>query len=489
MKNGDIILQTTVFSKCQNKQGLYYHITGTGKVSENALKLEKGAILSTLTYMSCFDSWAWNRYTGIKNWKLAVTVQGALNLSLYRWDGNEKLLVSEKQTATKREMLIANFPQPEDGSLIFFEIVALEDATIYEAEYRAEVDDGNINPVHLSVLICTYKRNLELQRSIETLENSKFFHEASSYYGGMSLRIVDNASELPVIDRKFIKLYHNPNTGGSGGFTRGIMETRKEEAEYGITHAVFMDDDTVVEAECFYRLYALLGLVKPCYQEEVIAGRMFDLNKEYIQYTASEIWNKGDIKHVGFKRDMRKREELLEMNREQGEYAGWWFACYPMSFVREEIPLPFFIHCDDVEYGLRHGGAPMILNGIQVWHETYEKRQSPLISYYDTRNKMIVNTMYHYYHNERELLEKWYIELVYALRAKKYCAIFPSLMALKDYLKGREYFMNQTMKKENVTLNLPLSTVVTLIQAVIQYPIFRVRIKKAFQTYKEINRE
>ena len=485
MTKDERVLQNTVFPKqVEECEQLYYRLTGKAIVKNGHIHLEKGAILSTTTYMNAFDAWAWSKYTGITYWKLAITVQGAMLLRLYLWDGEKKLL-SEQEISTKtRKSIVTDFEQPPKGQLVFYEIEAKENAILYQADYRTEAKE--VSPIHLSVLICTYKRNEELYQSLETLEKSNFFNENSPYYGKMSIRIVDNASLLPEIDKKNIKLIHNPNTGGSGGFTRGIIESRKDEEKYGITHVIFMDDDAVVEAESFYRLYALLGLLKPYYQKEVVAGRMFDLEKPYIQYTASEIWNKGDVKHVGFRKDMRKKEELLLMNREQGEYSGWWFACYPMSFAREETPFPFFIHCDDVEYGLRHGGTPINLNGIQVWHETYETRLSPLIEYYDTRNPMIVNTIYHHYRHEGELLKNWYMGLIYALRAKKYEALHPRLIALKDYLKGKDYFMSHTSIKEKVSLKVPFNVVITVLLALIQFPVFRIKVKKAFWTYKEI---
>ena len=102
---------------------------------------------------------------------------------------------------------------------------------------------------------------------------------------------------------------------------------------------------------------------------------------------------------------MTRPENLASLNDNEGaEYGGWWFACYPMEFVEKNRPLPFFLHCDDVEYGLRHGGTPIVLNGIQVWHETYEYRQSPVIAYYDTRNALIVNALYVQNQNKKDVI-------------------------------------------------------------------------------------
>jgi hypothetical protein len=211
---------------------------------------------------------------------------------------------------------------------------------------------------------------------------------------------------------------------------------------------------------------------------------MFDLNNKHIQFTASDIWNKGDIIHVGHKQDMRELKQLVGMNKEQGQYSGFWFACYPMSFARKETPLPFFIHCDDVEYGLRHGGSPIILNGIQVWHETYESRQSPLIRYYDTRNAMIVNTMYDGYRNERELLIRWFMSMMYSFKAGKHHALYPSYLALKDYLKGQKYFMSNIDIKEKVSLEIPLAGVITMLMTVIQLPYYLCKLRRAYESYQ-----
>ena len=488
MEKEVLVLQEVVFAEDKNEtEKLHYDLTGKAKLLEGFLQLEKEAIFSSLTYMNAFDAWAWNKYTGHNKWQLAVSIKGIAHIRLYQ--GIEKKLLSQtyvdahnEETITIEFSHIEPFNDDED-SLVFFEIEALENTTVYAAKYQVEADSNNTNSVHLSVLICTYKRNRQVCKSLKKIEKSKFFQKGSTYYKALSLRIIDNGSELPLIDREGVKLYHNPNTGGSGGFTRGIVETRIDEEKFGITHVVFMDDDAEFEIESFYRLYALLRLIKPCYKKDVIAGRMFDLNNRCVQYTASEVWNKGDIIHIGFRQDLRKIENLSHMNKKLGQYSGWWFACYPMSFVRKETPLPFFIHCDDVEYGLRHGGLPIILNGIQVWHDTFEGRLSPLISYYDTRNAMIVNTLYNQYKGPGELLKRWWLRMVYDYKSNKKSALYPSIVAIRDYAKGQEYFMNNIEKKEGLKVS-PYGWI-TLIIGTIQLPFFYIRVKAAFKSYKK----
>lgn len=303
--------------------------------------------------------------------------------------------------------------------------------------------------IHISVIICTYKRKEALEANLARFRGSRFFNEADELYGKLSIRIIDNASELMEVKERYIKLYHNPNTGGSGGFTRGIIETRKDEKEYGITHVVFMDDDVECQMESFYRLYALLVLCKEEYQNSMIAGRMFRMDAKNIQYTAAEVWNAGDIRHIGCNLDMTRQENLSSANDNTGaEYGGWWFACFPMNFVREQTPLPFFLHCDDVEYGLRHGGTPIILNGIQVWHETYEYRQSPAIAYYDTRNPLIVNAMYGLLPEKEVVLAEWKRKISECHVRGDYLTEYMIILGMWDFLKGTKW-----IKKINVEKN------------------------------------
>ena len=491
-----IVLQNIIFPHQEDDtKALYYrlydsagnpleavHQVKKGQVGDG-ISLKKGSVLSTDTYFNLFDVEAWNKYTALTRWKLALQLQGMCFLCFYRWDGRKTLLSKQEVKAEEKTTIELDFSCSEQDKMFFFEIEAKADVVFYQGEYLAEILPEKKSTIHLSLMICTYKRDQELSTILTTLKKSHFFTEASSYYGSMSVRIVDNAAEMPEIDEPYITLYHNPNTGGSGGFTRGLLESRKDETKYGITHVVFMDDDVKINMETFYRLYALLSLMKPFYQNEVIGGRMFRLDKRYIQYTAAEIWNKGDVKHIGHEQDMRKKEALVEMNHKLGEYSGWWFACFPMTFARGETPLPFFLHCDDVEYGLRHGGKPIILNGIQVWHDTYENRNYPLVSYYDCRNTMIVNTLYGLYLDEKELLKKWMLQMIYAFRAKKYDAIYPFVLALRDYLRGKEYFMTCETKKEISSPKLPLGKGAVMIWAGIQLLFFRRKVKKAFRSY------
>lgn len=439
----NIILPT---SKC-NTTGLYFQTAGTIDFAQAYIHMQPGTEINTSTYMNLFDTTVWDKYTGIKKWKLKIDVSGKGTIHLISNNAmqNEAVTLQTIRFDSKEmQELHLPFEKVKSGEQIYFEIEAEQETWVYEAKYYINDTKAHQRDVHIGVIICTYKRNKELYQNIEQFQNSAFFDENHFLYGKLSIRIVDNASELPMTGKENIKLYHNPNTGGSGGFTRGIVETRKEEKEYGITHVVLMDDDVEFVMESFYRLYALLAFLKADYQEEVIAGRMFRMDRKWIQYTAAEIWNAGKIEHIGWNLDMIEKKNLQNINENTGaEYSGWWFSCFPMKFVRENTPLPFFLHCDDVEYGLRHGGTPLILNGIQVWHETYEYRQNPVMAYYDTRNPLIVNELYGLGPNKVEVLAEWKRKITEQHIKGDYLTERMIILGMRDYCRGMKWFMKK----------------------------------------------
>ena len=267
-----------------------------------------------------------------------------------------------------------------------------------------------MNTVRIAVNICTYKRATYIQEILKKIKESLFFFYDSKtdYLDSLYVYVIDNACELNEIDSTHIKIKHNPkgNVGGAGGYQYGIELIRVSNIDF--THVVFMDDDVEFEISCFYKLFDYLRTVDKNNADRPVAGRMLRMDNRDIQYTAGEIWNRGEIQHIGFNKPMHEVNKELDVEADTGaEYGGWWFCCFPYSFVKENDIMPFFIHCDDVEYGLRCGKRPVIVKGVQVWHETFEYRQTPIMCYYDTRNPMFVNEKYQLLGDPLDVLMHW----------------------------------------------------------------------------------
>ena len=400
-----MILQTCLVPDevCADPE-IYYRNSGALHTEDGSAFLQAGQEMNSCTYMNALDVGAWKKYTSVETIRFRCRLKGRGTIALIHRDGGREMAVEEVRYGEDPGQGTVELELPANirSGVIYFNLKAESETVLEHAEYRTESPPGE--RISLSLVICTYRRKEHVERNLEKLRKSSFFRMMTQK-NRFVVRVVDNGKELPDTYGEGIKVYANENTGGSGGFSRGMDESVNERDRYETTHVVLMDDDVELQTESLWRLYALLTYIRPEYRREPVAGRMFRLDRREVQYTAAEIWNGGDIRHIGFNLDMTRPENLASLNDNEGaEYGGWWFACYPMEFVEKNRPLPFFLHCDDVEYGLRHGGTPIVLNGIQVWHETYEYRQSPVIAYYDTRNALIVNALYVQNQNKKDVI-------------------------------------------------------------------------------------
>ena len=467
---------------------LYYRTEGKIIQKENCLILKNGSRIRTNTYMNLLDESAWQRYTRLTEWELRIRIKGCGKIRVYGWSEGKEELLSEAEISSS-QTVERIFRGEFQNRMIYFELIAEGELEMEQARYLTNIKE-TARDIHISLIICTYHRKNAVLRNQEIIRRSSFFDLSSEYYRGLDLKIIDNGAELEKTEEDNIEVIYNPNTGGSGGFSRGILASRCDEEKYGTTHLIFMDDDVEITAETFYRLYSLLRLLKDEYSETVVGGRMFRMDRREIQYTASEVWNGGNIIHIGENQDMTRWENLPEMNSRSGEYSGWWFACFTMDFARENLPLPFFLHCDDVEYGLRHGGMPIILNGIQVWHETYEYRKSMMVEYYDTRNSLIVNTLRDVFQDPRNVWENCEKRLDNHWNKKEYDMAYAVCIGLLDYAKGKEYFFKQGSRRKKIepSILFGYKWVVAFLWR-IAFIKYRISGKKAFFSYKKIKEQ
>lgn len=471
-----MVLQNVVWKEATEETKELYYRSQAKMYFQEKVVLLPGTSFITDTYMNLFDIETWRKYTTVEDIVLKLEVRGSGQVILQTLEQNLKAVVLEFKCDKRQEIQLV-VPKEWVGK-VYFEIKADEEVNLYSACYIAKETIKKI--VKLATVICTYKREQSLRSLLQKLKKAK-----SELKENLEIFVVDNASELKLADESWVHLFHNPNTGGSGGFGRGMDEVVRCHDDYASTHVLLMDDDVQVQTESILRLYALLSYMRAEYQKEIVAGRMFRMDEPWVQYTAAEIWNGGDLRHIGFELDMREQENLLNVNDNSGaEYSGWWFCCIPYEFVIDNRPLPFFLHCDDVEYGLRQGGTPIILNGIQVWHETYEYRQSPVVAYYDMRNSLIVNAMYGRVNAEREK-KRWKESISQAHVEKDYVRESKIIKALLDFLKGPAWFFSVDIQKQQIKIskNRKYVKAVNKFKWRIAYLKFSVKEKKLYEVF------
>ena len=224
---------------------------------------------------------------------------------------------------------------------------------------------------------------------------------------------------------------------GAGGFTRGMIEALKDPA---FTHVILMDDDIILNPDVLRKTGYFLSAVKKEWQDAPLGGALIERDIPWKQFECGAFWNRGKIQGCGQNLDLRRKDSLLKNTEVQNwEYGGWWYCAIPVSAIREKgLPLPLFIHRDDIEYGIRLGKL-MTLNGIGVWHEAVIKKLPQMGEYYDIRNMAIVNAIHYDDWDSlqwKKFLTKW---VAGNLLRGRYSYIYLNICAMMDFLKGEKW--------------------------------------------------
>ena len=118
-----------------------------------------------------------------------------------------------------------------------------------------------------------------------------------------------------------------------------------------------------------------------------------------------------------------------------------------MNFVRKNDIMPFFLHCDDVEYGLRCGKSPIILNGVQVWHRRLDENTARWIVYYDTRNPLHVNRRYAIDQEPDLIYQKWKDKISEFHLHRAYVEEYYIIRGMRDFLRGEKWLYEVNAEK------------------------------------------
>lgn len=405
-----MIIQNLIFPDAVcDMEDMYFRTDGCCNRKANNIELQSGESMTTDTYMNVLDIGHWKKYTQLGMVTLSIRAKGHFIIRFSASQGKIETILSEQEydTAGREKEIFVSLPESLRGGLVFFRMKAVEKAVFYGGYYMT-----GVHPVHdirMAADICTFHRKQQMERNLQKFSSSAFFDQTSELYGRLKVYVTDNGDDfVSSYPDEWVVLIRNSNRGGgTGGFTRGLEEIRSRYYEFPCSHIVFMDDDVEFQIESFYRLYAFLSLIRSEYADRSLSGRMFRLDQRNIQYTAAEKWNKGNIIHIGAGKDMCRKENLTEEKDQTGEYGGWWLCVFPAGVSLKNKPFPFFLHCDDVEYGLRQKKDVLTLRGFQVWHQTYEYHMSPKILYYDIRNTLVVNAMQGEFENAEQAVAMW----------------------------------------------------------------------------------
>lgn len=339
--------------------------------------------LDFLGFFNYFSLSQWYAHTDIRDVSLTLTGKGCGTVTLLRFSENQRTDCLEKEVRLDDRPSIC---VPWDSGLVGFSIRSRGESTVCSACYCTDMTPKR--GVRLGICICTYKREEWVNRNIRAFRAAlDRFHELS---GHTELFVIDNGSTLDTEDLSYdwVHVIPNENTGGSGGFSKGIVEV----SERGFTHVALMDDDTVVEPEAFFRSWAYLSYLNDSETDTILGGIKLSLTDPHIVLESSSTFDNGTLhpNHQGM--NVSGLEGCLDITTTKpANYNGWWYCVFPTSFANpHNLPLKLFMQMDDVEYGFRSHMPVLILNGISVWHMDSRERYSGTLDYYAVRNLLLV---------------------------------------------------------------------------------------------------
>ncbi len=415
---------------------------------ERCLCVNRYEILEFNTYFNGVSQNKWKKYTSIKNMFVVLDVEGEFDLCLcgytLRNDIPVRKVISIQHVSAPVRTKVRFAYEENSESMLTFEMRSASEVKFYGGYYEGEFDQEQRNEVELAISTTTCWREDYVKKNIKILHDELLCrdYDISSH---LSLHIVDNGRTLSEEDfpkHERIHYHRNPNTGGSGGYARGMMEA-KHQQPYP-THVLLMDDDIVVIPDSIYRTFVLLQTVKPEYKDHFIGGAMLILEERNVQHedigTAMPNGNFAGLKPRMYHNELRCNLLNEEEYKGKNQYQAWWYCCIPMKAIEENgLALPIFIRGDDCEFSLRNKAKIISMNGICLWHMGfYGKYSASMNIYQECRNLLIANASTGVLETE-PLIDR--VNKFYRVNILKhdYNAAQLALMAWEDFMKGPDY--------------------------------------------------
>lgn len=415
------------------------------------------------TYFNACSLAKWKKYAGIKRVYLhlefaneAINKEYACTIQFF---GRSYLDSAASSLASGVRLTSTMGKTKENGSLVFdllipetdYEVIgfALDvrgGVVLEKAYYYARVAEEQINPVKIALCTTTFLKEDYIIPNIELVKNEVLAADdviAKNFH----MFVIDNGRTLDAeaLSDEGVTVLPNPNVGGSGGFARGMMEAMKHDENF--THVLLMDDDVSISTESLRRTFNLLSLATGEYKNAFINGAMLVAEEPNRQFEdVSYVVNSGAYASVKSNKYYMDQQQYIVRNEHidveiPKAYGAWWFSCIPVSAIEQVgLPLPLFVRCDDVEYGMRAKPIYMTMNGICVWHDGFMGRSRASVdSYQYVRNFLIMIAMTDCSSQDLFML-RMERALRLQLRVMSYDAADLILDGIADYLKGPDYF-------------------------------------------------
>jgi galactofuranosylgalactofuranosylrhamnosyl-N-acetylglucosaminyl-diphospho-decaprenol beta-1,5/1,6-galactofuranosyltransferase len=422
--------------------------------SRTTVRVPPACQLSFATYFNAFPASYWKRWTRLEEVALRLTVRGSGRVDLYRSTSHGQSVHLEGQHLDSGDSpLQLEFRESlapfEDGGWVWFDVATeRESLTITDAAW---IIDEPLPPRPLAVAITTFNRPADCVTALAALaEDPAVLDVLAKVFvvdqGTVTVRDHQRFADVATRLGDRLVVINQENLGGSGGFTRGMLEALRTD---GMAHVMLMDDDVRLEPEGVLRAHAFASASA---SPVIVGAQMLNLQIPSQLHAMGEIvdlrssfWRPapGSVYQHDFAK-LTLREQALLHARIHSTYNGWWMCLFPREVLeRTGLPLPLFIKWDDAEYALRAGacGFPTVtLPGSAIWHMPWTDKDDATdwTAYFHLRNRLITLALHSPYDVRQAVVRDGFRNTFKHLMAMEYSTVALHHKSIEDFLAGPE---------------------------------------------------
>lgn len=427
-------------------------------LGRRSVRVRAGKRLSFGSYFNAFPAAYWRKWTTVSSVSLRVQTSGSGSLVVYRSNarGVTQRVESFRVSGEATNVHPLSLEQFGDGGWYWFDLIAdAEGMTLMSADWS--VPDNGQPTGRLNIGVTTFNRADYCSRTIEAIAADPELRTILSEMivvdqGNEKVQDVSDFDKIAADMGKQLRIINQSNLGGSGGFSRNMLETvNGENAEY----VLLLDDDVVVETEGILRSATFADF---CRVPTIVGGHMFDMFDRSVLHAYAEsvnlwkfLWGpSGDLYHRHNLAGQNLRATPWMHRRWDVDFNGWWMCLIPTTVIKDiGLSLPVFIKWDDAEYGLRAkaAGYPTVsMPGTAVWHVSWIDKDDSVDwqAYFHGRNRIVAGLLHSPYRKGGDLLKQSLATDVKHIFSMQYYAASARVMALRDVLSGPEH-MHRTL--------------------------------------------
>ncbi len=425
--------------------------------SMQGLLVPFGFTVDFASYLNGFPLLKWKLYSNLKGVSLKLRLKGKCRVNAVGYSLNPTMpsrheLLSEECDFKDFKELSFDFPPEINEQMLCFEILSYGEVIFSGGEFYGEFDENDIKNVTLCLATTTCRKEEFIKKNVKLIKD-ELLCDSSQMRDNFYVHVVDNGRTLSKeeIEGFHVTLHPNKNTGGSGGFARGMIEAMHQTPE--ATHVLLMDDDVLILPESIRRTYILLTVLKDEWKDAFISGAMLEFGAMNIQHEdIGTIDPNGNFVPAKRFNDQAWLGNVLNINNEipyrKNMYAAWWFCCIPVTQIKKNgLPLPVFIRCDDAEYGLRCSPRFITMSGLCVWHMGFITKYNAAIDLYQQLRNLFIAQATTRVISEVNLIERFRRHFYRNLLEFYYDAAELILLSLEDFMKGPEFIEQDNGEK------------------------------------------